>query len=216
MRLVQESKILGNVEVLVAPDGLRVTNSKLGTVLVSSPPTWMIIMYCDKTKRYFVAKTVADYRNSLALSSGMVTGLALAAVPFKKTGTSIVAGLPTAHYESTEQFVHTQERGYQERTELGGSPKYVHFDTFDSLKVPDIIGTILEKMYAAPAKLGVPAHLSYDAIDQSKHVYMSTLNAKLVDYKKSDFDYPKNYRQVESDAQVTGVNGDDVKDLFRL
>ncbi|HEY9776714.1 MAG TPA: hypothetical protein V6C81_23325 [Planktothrix sp.] len=211
----EEIKVFGEMKALISPIGLRVTNERLKTVIVSSAPDWKIVSFNPKTKVYFQADDVKQYRSALISSNNVFNGYNLELAPMQRTGALKVFGMSAAHYDSTPRYAATQMVAYHTGELPGSAPGAVHFDLLDQTKLPQAPCSVLEKIFGVPQMVGVPAVCWYDSVDRNKHQYLTTGKITTVTCSKKDFEFPKEYKRVPHEAQLNNMESDDFEELFR-
>jgi hypothetical protein len=212
--LNQETKVFGEMEALISPIGVRVVNERLKTVTVSSAPDWKIVSYNPKTKLCFIVDDIKHFRSALIFSNDMFSGFNLETVPMRRNGSSTDSGLPTARYESTPPYAASQMASHLANEITGSAALIVDYDSFEQTKMPRSACDILAHIYGVPRTPGVPASLWYESCDKNKHKYLVTVSVKVVSCSKKDFDYPKDYRRVQSEGQLNNVSNTDFEELF--
>jgi hypothetical protein len=197
-KLVQKHAELGDVTILVAQDAVKIINKSLDYQIVAKAPTWRVVMYrtgekkqCVMTHTYFTTTMVFRFLHP---------SRSLRKSTFLKLDSQKQGELRFTHYKDPT--------GRED------------FCLSDNIEVSQPVIDIIESYYDIKPSPGIPVRFTLRLNPKQKYpneswfsgglnmgyqgltVFLRTVEAKKVPFLASDFQYPRNYKDVKSAEEM--------------
>lgn len=202
-KLTQKSDELGKVEALVSSNAALIYSPKLGCHLLAKAPDWQVHCYNLQDKVEWVGPM--EQFNGIVMANPFATPKPLVSPSYQTTGKGEMLGLKYTEHKITR----TQFSTLMTADEIQAAPKVSEFiarfyNMPNSKQIP---------LYRSTTSAGraMLSHKDFAAIrvDSSqdlrsgKIVKLETLACKKIQYKASDFDYPKGLKRLPDIIQVS-------------
>lgn len=208
-RLIQKSHVAGDFEVLVSADGIRITKSKAGLVLVAKKPDWVVYQFSPQTKHFYSDGKRTVSGSGLLTAATAVGSPLLTSVPLRKTGKRDCLGVKAMEYATDQQFTKSQSALYLKHAVNGDSPCIVHYVALDDDSVPAEAASILSDLTGLTSLGHLPLSANYQSVDAKPHPYFSTKVVQMVSARKEDFSLPPGLQKVEREGLVLSDQEDE-------
>jgi len=213
-QLKQASKIHGDdITVLITDLGFKWSNPQTGVTIICQPPTWNVVAFGAKTKRY--CQTPLQSFHCHAQSAIRVwAGYAFDELKLNKTGQSkangfafdeygpAVAGGKSKHQEAVLLY---RQTGFS----------FAQLKSYRGMPHEKEVGLLLSRLYNLPEKPGIPfifrfRRKTYDVLRES----LTTQSIAAARKPISEFSSPRGYKRVgtfgelmNDSAAANGVEG---------
>lgn len=193
--LLIRSPHVGIVYLYITSEGFAIVVKETGAKFVTHAPDWRLVMYNDKTKVYYVER-LQDLQNITSTKQRKLTDQAKrATLQSAKAGrTATIAGLPATQY-----FLNTYSPDAGERqaevwiTRAISPPAQLH-KTFEKIFNIDMSSNAFPK--------GLPLRIKVADDAGKRDVLYDTLNCQKQVIHTASFNYPKDYKPVDSELAV--------------
>ncbi|HEY9678822.1 MAG TPA: hypothetical protein V6C76_12500 [Drouetiella sp.] len=209
----QNSYNLGDVDIILAKDGFRWHNDKLGLTLLMRAPDWKLSAYNESNKKYLTlnkdeALEIFQHQRRQE-HCGLQT-------PFKLGDKPAVAGMPTIGYcwsrdrgNISDDFALSITNSFEKGTKLTSEQKkYVdgalkhqrreYWLSKDIVISPRISEVFLEKVAATKYSDAMPLRLIQVAKDGTKTTMFDTKEVKKMAVSMDTFKLPSGYTKAEN------------------
>ncbi|MCA9803425.1 MAG: hypothetical protein KC777_15750 [Cyanobacteria bacterium HKST-UBA02] len=173
LRLSQTSGVLGDQEVSIRPDGIRIDDKTAGLVTVSRAPDWRVSVF-DTRSRTACNVPLEKFTGYLPPSEFDTTGSRWASLPLEKTGTTTVAGLPATTYLTPQSFTDKQQKDFEREFADSKFIRSAQLCIANDVKAPPQAISILSRFYGLPEKGGIPLQFKYNDLGGYLHVGLIT------------------------------------------
>jgi hypothetical protein len=192
--LTQRSARLGDQYLYVSEHGVKMVNPKLGITITCRAPGYELYVCNSGTRNYY--ETTADAWKHQAIARQGNTDFS-GTSGWRPTGTTVVAGLPSAVYTLEGSWVRRRANG---RTVVSDS-KGATYCLATGIRVPPKLCELLSTAIGVPSLMGVPVRL---AIRESGGIrsILDTYRCDRAPLTAAYFAKPLGYRKVATDAEV--------------
>jgi hypothetical protein len=204
--LYQTSAVLGDKDVLLCSEALKVTDRKSGIGLIARAPDWKVYILMPRSKRicnYQYNKYSGTNKDVTAITGG----INLNTLPLKRGARTTVNGIAAIGCETNKAFETKQlkelERGF-------AGPRFAKYgelivaDGGPLDKLPRQAKIILSRFYGIPefAGQGFPLQFKYVDLTDQLHTLLLTNEYKAVKSTSDAFALPTDYAQVSDISKL--------------
>jgi hypothetical protein len=198
--LYQTSTVLGDKDVLLSSNALKVLDRKNGTGIIARAPEWKVYVINPRSKR-ICSYDMAKYPGIGKEVRSITGGISLGNLPLKRGEKSTVSSVAAISCETSKEFADKQQKD-QERGFAG--PRFVKWGQLMVAnqgpldKLPRQAKTILCRFYGVPefSGQGLPLQFKYVDLADQLHTLLVTNTYKTTKLTPDTFDPPKNYTVV--------------------
>jgi hypothetical protein len=204
--LYQTSAVLGDKDVFLSSNAVKVVDRKSGTGLVSQGPVWKVYLLNPRSRR-ICSYALTKYPGIGKETSSITGGIPLSDLPLKRGVKSTVNGIPAVSCETSKAFESKQQKDL-ERAFAG--PRFVKWgqlliaDQGPLDKLPRQAKSILCRFYGVPefAGQGLPLQFKYVDLADVLHTLLLTNTFKTTKLPANAFDPPKDYSIVADTTKL--------------
>ncbi len=207
----QKHCYLGNLELILAPDAVRISENVNGTVIISKAPDWRVFVYNKRNKLYYDMSLEVWKKHGLRCVWVMMAHMS--DWPIVKTGSDRLVG--------READVYTLAADPQARAKIRMHKpvdfRYGQAGEFfvDKAPGPKERATVVVQLYKVPEIQQIPLSLKVYNPDNSGYFGVSNTSApkqqfilQTFSYKRANvscdaFDLPPGYKRARDDSEVT-------------
>jgi len=195
--LYQTSGLLGDLDVVVSPAGVKIVAAKTGTITIAKPPEWKTITYNPKTKNSFSAplKTFSGY---LPKETFQTTGLPWSLLPLVQAKADQVAGLAADAYVTPESFTEKQIKDQTNECADSAFISSAKFVTAKGISAPPQAYALLNQFHCLPNKGALPLKFQYKDLRGNLNTMLVTSQYKPIEVSESDFEIPSDLKATDS------------------
>jgi hypothetical protein len=198
--LYQTSAVLGDKDVLLSSNALKVVDRKNGTGVMAQAPDWKVYVLNPRSRR-ICSYTLTKYPGIGKEISSITGGILLGNLPLNRGPKSIVSGISAVSCETSKVFESKQQKDL-ERGFAG--PHFVKWgqlliaDQGPLDKLPRQAKSILCRFYGLPefAGQGLPLQFKYVDLADGLHTLLLTNSFKTTKLPSNTFDQPTGYTAV--------------------
>jgi hypothetical protein len=212
--LYQTSAVLGDKDVLLTPNAVKIVDRKNGTGLIAHAPDWKVYLVNPRSKR-ICSYTLIKYPGISQEICGITGGLAINKLPLKRGEKTTAGGVAAVSCETTKAF---ESKQMKDRERAFAGPRFVKSgqlliaDQGPLDKLPRQTKSILCRFYGVPefAGQGLPLQFKYVDFTDEQHTLLLTNNLTVTKFPADTFDPPKDFAVVSDMSKLD--NRQKVKD----
>lgn len=222
LKLLQTSALLGDCDVLVAKDRLRMKLDRMKLVVYAQGPKWQVLTVNPGYKTVWSSSP-----DNFSLTHQMTKNLYLyglpsaAKLPVQKTDkTKDLNGLKCRIYATEPKYTTEQLEQLRKQSVSKMFPRAGQLYSLESPLVSAKVSEILSKIYDIPCRPGLPVQLSYQRLElrQTDMKALETLKWKEVQLTDGDFAVPQGLTSVKDfsslDKNTSTQYSFDIMDAF--
>ncbi len=197
--LLQTGKVSGEATVQVTGNAVKAHKKTAADTVLCTPPEFLVTLYNDKTKAYFVTPIEKWRARLLGSLGGALSGPE--ATPKRTSKSEVIAGIKTVCWTA----INTDPLTVRTEKNSKGVPREVAAIDYwlaDDIKVAPNIATVLSFFHGLPKLPGVPIRVKYRYTSGDTYTYVDTYSAKRINLDISSLKPPANYRKVNTDMEV--------------
>ncbi|QQR55947.1 MAG: hypothetical protein IPG59_13105 [Candidatus Melainabacteria bacterium] len=195
--LYQTSGLLGDLDVVVSPVGVKIVAAKTGTVTVATPPEWKIVTYNPRTKNSFSAP-LKSFSGYLPPETFQTTGLPWSQLPLVQSKIDQVAGVAAEAYVTPSNFTEKQLKDQSNECADSAFISSAKFVTAKGISAPPQAYALLNQFHCLPNKGALPLKFQYKDMRGNLNTMLVTSQCKPIDVSKSDFIVPSDLKVTSS------------------
>ncbi|MBK9141332.1 MAG: hypothetical protein IPM23_02475 [Candidatus Melainabacteria bacterium] len=200
LRLSQTSGVLGDQEVSIRADGIRIDDKTTGLVTVSRAPEWRVRVF-DTKSRTGCNVPLEKFTGYLPASEYDATGSRWTALPLEKTGTTTVAGLSATTYLTPQSFTDKQQKDFEREFADSRFIRSAQLCIASDFKAPPQVISVLSRFYGLPDKGGIPLQFKYN--DLGGYLHVGLITTSRADLPAAiDLESPPGLKEVASASAV--------------
>lgn len=199
--LYQTSGVLGDQDVFLSNNGLKIIDLTSGLTTCAHAPNWNVTVF-DKTTRTTCTVSLDKFEGYLPKSEFESTGSKWYTLPFEQDGTITIAGINSITYTTTATFSDKQQKDFEREFADSKFIKNAQYCISKDIKASRQAISILCHFYGVPEKGGIPLQFKYHDLGGYLHVVLITTSRKSESKKTIDLDIPSDFTKVSSARQV--------------
>ncbi len=199
--LYQTSTILGDQNVFVSAQGIKIFDRKNISGLTAAAPNWQVCLYNNKTKRYCLLpfKSYIGLGKGAALTTG---GFNLNKLPLKQSKKTETRGLAAIELTTTADFEKKQQKDYERESADPRFPQSAELLVADRMPVPPQAAAIACRYYGVPEGKGMPLQFKFVSLRGELHYMLMTNSAQAMKTNRKGFEKPQDYKLVSDPGKL--------------
>lgn len=205
--IYQTSGILGDQDVFVSQNGIKIINKSTNLVTVARAPRWNVTTYHEKTKT-LCTEPLARFNGYISEKEFVSTGKFWSKLPLKKSNTNTIAGISSLIYITPQEFTKNQIKDWSRQFADSKFIKSARYCVSENLNIPAKAKSVLCKFYGLKNLGGVPLEFKYHDLGGYLHVGLTTSSQEKIDSKKIDLSIPSNFKKVKNHKTLLSISQD--------
>ncbi|MDX1985788.1 MAG: hypothetical protein SFV17_03780 [Candidatus Obscuribacter sp.] len=199
--LYQTSTILGDQNIFVSAQGIKIFDRKSITGLTASAPDWQVCLYNNNTKRYCLLpfKSYGGLGKGASLTTG---GFNLNKLPLKQSKKTETRGLAAIELTTTSDFEKKQQKDFERESADPRFPQSAELLVADKMPVPAQAATILCRYYGVPEGKGLPLQFKFVSLRGELHYMLMTNSLQAMKTSRKGFEKPQDYKLVPDPGKL--------------
>jgi len=199
LSLCQVHYALGEINVLLAPEGLRLECVKSGIVAVAAPPQWNVSLFNPVTKKF----TRCSVEQCHSLGANFLTIYKhgnMAHIPFALPSRATVCGIAALKLESLDSFAKNLNNRYLRHEVHPSSASKATYVISSSLAIPKAEAFVMARLYGLREFDGIPLEFKFFRVKSLRKatVVLSTKSCEKKVVPITLFQCPSNFERVDS------------------
>jgi hypothetical protein len=197
----QNSQIVGDFDVYITARGVKASNRKHAISMLCVSPYKEIVLYCERTKKYFPAAyntfTCPINRTLAVVNSGLLSD-----TPMVKKESTTYQKLPVQSYICTLAFTNRQLARYRANDLPGRAPRDVTTFTTEALKIDPRISWALNRFYGLPRLSGFALYSEFNDLGGDKNESLTTQKISKANLPDSTMALPPNLNRAAKHEEL--------------
>lgn len=203
LKLMQRSKLNGDMVVYLSPTGMRVENPRSHISILAKAPDWTVYKISQETKKY-LAMPFQSYSNPIVKAQVLAAGINMSNATCTKTGTAKMFELQVDLYQSDDAYKkNAHELYYKTKVVTASYPETFTYKTLPADAFPAEEAQILAILNGVPNLRGVPVEMTCMPFDRKLLKYLGTSDAVPCTLNPEQLALPKGFQKVDVDSALT-------------
>lgn len=199
--LYQTSGVLGDQDVFLSNNGLKIIDLTSGLTTSAQAPSWNVTVF-DKTTRTTCTVSLDKFEGYVPKSEFESTGSKWYMLPFEQDGTTTIADINSITFTTPATFTDKQQKDFEREFADSKFIKSAQYCISKDIKAPRQAISILCRFYGLPEKGGVPLQFKYHDLGGYLHVGLITTSRESKSEKTLDLDVPADFTKVSTAREV--------------
>ncbi|HEY9680979.1 MAG TPA: hypothetical protein V6C86_05290 [Oculatellaceae cyanobacterium] len=203
IKLLQRSKLNGDMVVYLSQSGLRIENPRSHITMFAKPPEWTVYKVSQETKKYRVLP-FQSYSNPIVQAQIFAAGINMTKATCAKTGSAKMFELPVDLYKSDEAYTkNAHEMYYKTKIVSASYPETFTCKVLSPDAFPAEEARILSILNGLPNLHGVPVEMTCMPFDRKILKYLGTSDAIPCTLSPEQLTLPRGFQKVDEDSALT-------------
>ncbi|HZT35018.1 MAG TPA: hypothetical protein VFA15_03790 [Nitrososphaera sp.] len=175
--LLQTCGVLGDQEIFITSDKVRVSDLATGLTTISAAPDWKVLTFDNKTKTY-AESALNNYRGYIQDQEFVDPGIRWPKLPLTADKPAAIAGENASCYTTPPSFSEKQTKDWQQESASPTFAKDARYCVSTHLSTDKHVSAFLARFYQLPEKDGLPLQFKYHTIKGDLNTWLFTTAIK--------------------------------------
>lgn len=199
--IYQTSGIVGDQDIYITRDGIKIVNKTSGLVTIARAPLWKVVTFHDRTKS-ICTEPLTTFKGYIPSKEFVSTGSSWAALPFIKSDNKLISGINSTVFTTPNSFTTKQLKDWQREFADSKFIKSARYCVSSDLNTSPKIRTAVCKFYGLADKGGLPLEFKYHDLGGNLHVGLITTTIKKISEASIDCAIPEGYKIVKDHREL--------------
>lgn len=212
--LYQTSGIIGDQNIYISDDGIKIENKSSDIVTIAKAPSWKIVTFHKKTKTA-CSLPLSKFKGYISQKEFDATGQNWFKIPFVKSSSKKIAGLDSSIFITPSSFIKNQLKDFDRQFADSKFIKSARYCVSKELNINPKARLTLCKFYGLADKGGLPLEFKYHDLRGDLHIGLITSKTKAITTFDTSFEIPSGFKQVKTHEELLKIANSTKKKIKR-